>query len=107
MHVTNLNDDGAGSLREAVVKDIGPRTIVFDVSGIIKLTSRLTLSSNSVTIAGQTAPGKGICVRGAPFGFSGVSDGIMRFMRIRLGGAQPMMALDYRVATTAFSTITR
>ena len=88
VHVTNLNDAGAGSLREAVENDIGPRTIVFDVSGIIKLASRLTLSSSFVTIAGQTAPGKGICVRAAPFGFSGVSDGIMRFMRIRLGAGE-------------------
>jgi len=88
VHVKNLNDAGAGSLREAVETDIGPRTIVFDVSGVIKLASRLTLSSSNVTIAGQTAPGKGICVRAAPFGFSGVSDGIMRFMKIRLGAGQ-------------------
>ena len=85
VHVTNLSDAGAGSLREAVENDIGPRTIVFDVGGIIVLQSRLTLASSRVTIAGQTAPGKGICIRSAPFGFSGVSDGIMRFVRIRLG----------------------
>lgn len=88
VHVTNLNDAGAGSLREAVENDIGPRTIVFDVAGIITLKSRLTLSSSYVTVAGQTAPGKGIVIRGAPFGFSGVKDGIMRFMRIRLGAGQ-------------------
>lgn len=88
VHVTNLNDAGAGSLREAVENDIGPRTIVFDVAGIITLQSRLTLSNSNITIAGQTAPGKGIVVRSAPLGFSGVSDGIMRFVRVRLGAGQ-------------------
>jgi hypothetical protein len=85
VHVTNLNDAGAGSLREAVENDIGPRTIVFDVSGLLVLKSRLTLASDFVTVAGQTAPGKGICIRSAPFGFSGANDGIMRFVKIRLG----------------------
>lgn len=85
VYVTNLNDDGPGSLREAITNDIGPRTIVFAVSGIIELKSRLTLSSSYVTIAGQTAPGKGICITRAPLGFSGVNDGIMRFVRVRLG----------------------
>lgn len=85
VHVTNLNDAGAGSLREAVESDIGPRTIVFDVGGIITLKSRLTLASSNVTIAGQTAPGKGIVIRSAPFGFSGVNDGVMQFMKVRLG----------------------
>jgi len=85
VHVTNLDDAGAGSLRAAVETDIGPRTIVFDVSGIITLKSRLTLSSNNVTLAGQTAPGKGIVVRSCPFGLSGVNDNIIRFLKVRLG----------------------
>lgn len=88
VYVTNLNDNGPGSLREAVTNDIGPRTIMFNVSGIITLQSRLTLSSDNVYIAGQTAPGKGICIRSAPFGCSGVDDCIMRFIRIRLGAGQ-------------------
>ena len=85
VHVTNLNDAGPGSLREAVSNDIGPRTIVFDVSGIIALQSRLTLGSNYVTVAGQTAPGKGICISRAPFGMGG-NDVIVRHMRVRVGG---------------------
>ena len=84
VHVTNLNDSGAGSLRDAVENQSGPRTIVFDVAGIIALNTRLVLSDPFVTVAGQTAPGKGICLRKAPFGFTG-NDVIGRYLRLRLG----------------------
>lgn len=83
--VTNLNDSGPGSLREAVTNDIGPRTIVFNTSGIIQLDSRLVSNQPYVTIAGQTAPGKGICIRKAPFGITG-NDAIVQNVRVRLGG---------------------
>ena len=82
--VTNLNDDGPGSLREAVTNDVGPRTIVFNTSGIIQLESRLVLNQPYVTVAGQTAPGKGICIRKAPFGITG-NDAIVQNIRVRLG----------------------
>jgi hypothetical protein len=85
VEVTNLNDDGPGSLRAAVTNDIGPRTIVFAVSGIIQLQSRLTLTQPYISVAGQTAPGKGICIRSAPFGLSGAKDVIMRDIRVRIG----------------------
>ncbi len=84
VYVTNLNDSGPGSLRDAVKNYSGPRTILFKVSGIITLRSRLTLSDDYVTIAGQSAPGKGICIRWAPFGVTGDND-VMQNMRVRLG----------------------
>lgn len=82
--VTNLNNTGAGSLREAVTNDIGPRTIVFNVSGLIELQSRLVSSQPYVTIAGQTAPGKGITISTAPFGITG-NDNVVQNIRVRLG----------------------
>ncbi|MBQ6209128.1 MAG: hypothetical protein IJK42_05085 [Prevotella sp.] len=85
-HVTSLADDGTqGTLRYGIEKVKGPRTIVFDVAGVIALNSRLTVSDKFVTIAGQTAPGRGIMLRNKPFGMQ--SDGITRFIRMRLGGA--------------------
>lgn len=88
-HVTTLEDNGddnnptPGSLRYGIKKASGPRTIVFDVGGVISLKNRLTCSEPYVTIAGQTAPGKGIMLSTCPFGMG--SDGITRFIRMRLG----------------------
>lgn len=82
VHVTNLNDSGTGSLRDAISKP--NRVIVFDVGGIIKLDSRLVFKSNQ-TIAGQTAPGKGISVYGNGVSFSGAVNTIVRYVRFRMG----------------------
>lgn len=87
-HVTSLDDDKdnpqPGTLRYGLQKISGPRTIVFDVSGAIKLASTLTCSDKNVTIAGQTAPGIGIMLRDEDFGANS-DDGITRFMRFRYG----------------------
>ncbi|WP_157492813.1 T9SS C-terminal target domain-containing protein [Echinicola pacifica] len=85
--VTNLHDDGPGSLREAITSDIGPRTIVFAVGGTIELESRLVANQPYITIAGQTAPGKGIMISRAPLGMTG-NDGIVRFMRVGIGAGR-------------------
>lgn len=85
--VTNLNDSGPGSLRAAIEDETGPRIVVFDVGGLITLEDDITVQSDDdhLTIAGQTAPGKGITIRKNKLGISGVEDVIMRFLRIRLG----------------------
>lgn len=81
-HVTNLNDSGTGSLRDAVSGK--NRIIVFDVAGVIQLKSRLSFSAN-LYVAGQTAPGEGITVYGNGVSFSGASNIICRYMRFRMG----------------------
>jgi len=81
--VTNLNDFGPGSLREAIDAE-GPRIVVFSVSGTINLERRLSIKNPYITIAGQTAPGDGICIRGHMLGI-GADEVIIRYLRVRLG----------------------
>ena len=81
--VTHLEDAGSGSLREAVEAN-GPRTVVFAVSGTIRLTKELIVRNPRITIAGQTAPGDGITLRDHPFTIA-ADDVVVRFIRSRLG----------------------
>ena len=82
-HVTNLNDSGEGSLRDAVSKP--NRIIIFDVSGIVRLESALVINQHNLTIAAQTAPGDGIVLYGDRVSFSGAKNLICRYLRIRMG----------------------
>ena len=83
--VTNLNDSGPGSLREAVEAS-GPRIVVFEVDGVIHLKSPLRIANDSITIAGQSAPGDGICLTDYALTVD-ASEVIVRYIRCRLGDA--------------------
>jgi pectate lyase len=80
--VTNLNDSGAGSFRDAVSQ--GNRIVVFDVGGYITLLSPLSIKSN-ITVTGQTAPGEGVGTRGYQVSLSNATNVIVRYMRFRHG----------------------
>lgn len=81
--VTNLNDRGPGSFREACETG-GARIIVFNVSGIIRIKTPIIVRAPYVTIAGQTAPGDGVCIAGESF-WVNTHDVVVRHMRFRRG----------------------
>ncbi len=83
VHVTTLADSGTGSLRDAVSGS--NRIVVFEVSGLIKLTSVLVIAGDNITLAGQSAPGDGITIYGKETSFSGRSNIIVRYLRFRQG----------------------
>lgn len=81
--VTNLNDSGPGSLREAVEAE-GARIVTFAVDGTIELKSHLRIKNDSITIAGQSAPGQGVCLKDYPL-IVDASQVIVRYLRVRVG----------------------
>ncbi len=83
LRVTTLADAGPGSLR-AAVEATGPRTIVFDIGGVIRLESPLRIRSGRITVAGQSAPGGGITLRDQPL-IVAADDVVIRHLRSRLG----------------------
>jgi len=102
--VTNLNDSGPGSFRAAVEAD-GPRTVVFDVSGKIVLQDKLAVRNPYLTIAGQTAPGKGICIANYNLGMLGTHDVVVRFLRVRPGDTSGQTLDGMGMASTDHSII--
>ncbi|MCF8391538.1 MAG: pectate lyase, partial [Bacteroidales bacterium] len=83
IEVTNLAAGGPGSFK-AAVESFGARIVVFRVSGTIKLVGNLVIKNDSITIAGQTAPGDGICIRDYPV-IVDADNVIIRFLRFRMG----------------------
>ena len=83
MVVTNLEDDGPGSFREACESG-GPRIVVFNVAGVIRLTERVRIRAPYITIAGSTAPGDGVCIAGNTVELD-THDVVIRHMRFRRG----------------------
>ena len=83
VHVTNLNDSGTGSFREAVTKG-NNRIVVFDVAGVIALKSDIKISKSNITVLGQTAPYPGITLRYYTLNIAG-DNIIIRFLRCRRG----------------------
>lgn len=81
--VTNLNDDGPGSFREACEAG-GPRVVVFNVAGIIRLRDRIRIRAPYITISGATAPGDGVCIAGNTVELE-THDVILRHLRFRRG----------------------
>src|SRR4051812_9101271 len=104
-HVVNLSDYNEdkdepkieGSLRHAIRSATGPRTIVFDVGGPIKLHGRLYIRKNKLTIAGQTAPG-GITAWGYPIEIANSSDVVIRYVRVRTGDFNARAAIAAHTA---------
>lgn len=97
--VTNLNDTGPGSLRHAVERVSGSRTVIFRTGGIIELTRDISASNNDLTIAGQTAPGNGVTLKNAGLKIASENH-IVRGLRSRPGDSRVGEAPHKRDAFT-------
>lgn len=101
--VTNLDDAGAGSFRAACEAE-GPRIVIFRVSGLITLARPIVVKNPFITIAGQTAPGDGICLRNHTF-IIATHDVVVRYLRSRLGDLSGQEADSITLASGAENVI--
>ncbi|HEX9425535.1 MAG TPA: hypothetical protein VF899_20000 [Pyrinomonadaceae bacterium] len=101
--VTNLDDAGPGSFRAACDAE-GPRVVVFRVSGLITLAKPIVIKNPYLTIAGQTAPGDGICIRNYTFVIA-THDVVVRYLRSRLGDLSGQEADSITLASGAENVI--
>ena len=103
-HVTNLNDSGAGSFRDAV--GTGDRIVVFDVGGYVRLTSTVLVRSN-ITIAGQSAPGGGIGVMGGEVSFNSATnrDGQLNGGTLNVGAGGTARSSPWSSTTAGIPTL--
>ena len=90
--VTNLADHGPGTFREACEAG-GPRIVVFNVSGLIRLNERIRIRAPYITIAGQTAPGRGVCIGNEALELE-THDVVIRHLRVRRGIVDPLRRND-------------
>ena len=98
IYVTNLNDSGEGSLRSALTAS-GPRLVLFRVSGTISLEKDISIEEPYLTIAGQTAPGEGVQIRGAHIRIES-HDIIVRYLKVRSGDLMDASTEENRDAIT-------
>ncbi|MCI0428978.1 MAG: hypothetical protein L0210_00340 [Rhodospirillales bacterium] len=105
IRVTSLADSGAGSLR-AALDAVGPRVVVFDVAGYIELRSNLPIDHGQVTIAGQTAPGPGIVLRGASLKIH-ASDVVIQHLAVYVGSTADPKRADNRDGITIYGRPSR
>ena len=105
IQVTNLNNSGPGSFRQAVEVEKGPRIVVFRTGGRIKLQDPVLIRNPFITIAGQTAPGDGICLSNSPL-VIGTHDVVIRGLRVRPGSNSNGSDPDNRDGITISSSRT-
>ena len=105
--VTNLHASGSGSLKACIDAEV-PRTCVFEVSGVIRITSDLMIRNGQLRIAGQTAPSPGIMIRGAAI-LVAASDVLIQHIRVRTGddtnGPDPDNRDSFRISGTATKAV--
>jgi hypothetical protein len=103
VHVTNRNNSGTGSFRDAVETQSGARTVVFDVGGTITLTSNINITNGNITIAGESAPSPGIAITGGDIR-PRASEIIIRHISFHSSGTVGSSPTEARASTTSSST---